>query len=280
VPLSVSTSVPDSATRAAVLALSSSIEDEDGAPPLSDQALASLRSPDVVHVVLHDGARLIGYAQRSGGSLEVAGRPDAVDPLLDASLVGDVLIWTHGSRSRLVAALERRGLVPTRELHQLRLPLDGDHPLPSDPPLADGVIVRAFEPGRDDDAWLALNASSFARHPEQGGWRAGDLQARIDADWFDAAGFLLAERDSTLLGFHWTKVHPDGAGEVYVLGVAPEAQGLGLGQGLLVRGLRYLAGRGCPQVLLYTDGDNTAAIRLYEHTGFVKHDLDVQWRAA
>ena len=66
--------------------------------------------------------------------------------------------------------------------------------------------------------------------------------------WFDPAGFLLADRAGELLGYHWTKIHPDGLGEVYVLGIAPAAQGLGLGNALLVRGLRHLAGHGCPAV--------------------------------
>jgi ribosomal protein S18 acetylase RimI-like enzyme len=126
---------------------------------------------------------------------------------------------------------------------------------------------------------LAVNAAAFATHPEQGRWTQADLQARIDEPWFDAAGFLIAEgNDGSLLGYHWTKVHPDGAGEVYVLGVAPTAQTLGLGNALLVRGLRHLAGRGCTEVLLYVDGDNPAAMRLYERAGFHEHDLDVQWR--
>jgi mycothiol synthase len=97
--------------------------------------------------------------------------------------------------------------------------------------------------------------------------------------WFDAADFLVAERAGELLGFHWTKVHPDGAGEVYVLGVSPNAQGLGLGRALLVRGLRLLAAHGCPVVLLYVDGDNDTAMRLYERDGFTEYDLDVQWQA-
>src|SRR3954447_13504701 len=43
--------------------------------------------------------------------------------------------------------------------------------------------------------------------------------------WFDPAGFLLAERDRELLGFHWTKVHPDRLGGVYVPRIAPSAPG-------------------------------------------------------
>ena len=87
----------------------------------------------------------------------------------------------------------------------------------------------------------------------------------------------MAWRDAELVGFHWTKIHPDGAGEVYVIAVAPSAQGLGLGRVLLRLGLDSLYRRGCREVLLYVDGDNTGAMRLYERTGFRPHDLDVQW---
>jgi mycothiol synthase len=66
---------------------------------------------------------------------------------------------------------------------------------------------------------------------------------------------------------------------VYVLGVDPSAQGLGLGAVLLLRGLAYLRERGCPDVLLYVDASNTGAMRLYERYGFRQHDLDVQWHS-
>jgi mycothiol synthase len=277
VPLTAATSVPDDATAADVRALAASVEQVDGAPPLSDQALSQLRSPDTVHVVMRADAELVGYAQRAGESLEVVAAPQAVGPLLDATAVGEVRIWSHGRHSRLAPVLAERGFRSVRELLQLRRPLDAEHPLPPDPPLADGVAVRAFVPGRDDEAWLAVNAAAFAHHPEQGGWTAGDLQARVDSDWFDPAGFLLAERDGELLGYHWTKVHPDGLGEVYVLGVAPAAQGLGLGSALLVRGLHHLADRGCPAVLLYVEGDNAGALSLYRKAGFTEFDVDVQW---
>ncbi len=276
----VSTTVLDSAplddpTRAAVLRLATLIESADGAPPLSDQALAHLRSPVVRHYVARDSDRVVGYAQRDGEGAEVAAEPSAVGPLLDAVTTSGLLVWSHGKRSRLAAPLAERGYDKVRELHQLRRALAE---LPPDPPLPGGVAVRAFRPGADDGPWLAVNAAAFAHHPEQGRWTQADLAARMAEPWFDPAGFLLAERDGELLGYHWTKVHPDGAGEVYVLGVSPVAQGLGLGNALLVRGLRHLAAAGCPDVLLYVDGDNPGALRLYERAGFRSHDLDVQWR--
>jgi mycothiol synthase len=269
------TAVPDEPTRAAVLRLAAAIEEADGAPPLSDQALTRLGAAEVAHVVARDGSRVVGYAQRDVDSAEIVAEPSVVPALLDAVDAPGLLVWSHGQRSRLSGVLADRGFERVRELHQLRRPLSG---LPADPSLAQGVMVRPFRPGNDDAAWLAVNAAAFADHPEQGRWTQADLGAREAEPWFDPAGFLLAERDGRLLGYHWTKVHPDGAGEVYVLGVAPEAQGMGLGNALLVRGLRHLAEEGAPEVLLYVDGDNPGALRLYERAGFRRHDLDVQWR--
>lgn len=265
---------PDTATSAEVVRLARRIEAEDGAPPLSDQTLSHLHSPAVDHAVLRADGRLAGYAQRDGDSAELATTVSALGDLLDHLDRPGLRVWAHGRRSRLVPVLEARGWARARELHQLRRPLGT---VPAEPPLPAGVAVRPFVVGRDDDAWLVVNAAAFAAHPEQGRWTAADLQARIAEEWFDPAGFLLAERGSELLGYHWTKVHPDGAGEVYVLGISPAAQGLGLGNALLVRGLRHLAGRGCPTALLYVDGDNAGAIRLYERAGFGPFDLDIQW---
>ena len=279
-------SAPDRLTddeRAAVSLLASEVERRDGAPPLSDQALTRLASAEVVHLMLTDGASgrssLTGYAQVDGRNLEVVGDESAAAELLDAALERqpDPLVWSHGNRSSLQQALDARGFVRIRTLHQLRR--DAAEPLP-DVPLPAGISLRPFAVGRDEDAWLRVNAAAFAHHPEQGEWTADDLRAREEEPWFDPAGFLLAERDGSVIGFHWTKVHEDGNGEVYVLGVDPAAQGLKLGKALLVAGLRLLADRGCPQVLLYVDEDNAAAMQLYERTGFRRFDADSQWRRA
>lgn len=111
-----------------------------------------------------------------------------------------------------------------------------------------------------------------------------DLEARMAEDWFDAEGFLLAvrEADGTLLGFHWTKVHPGiGAhppmGEVYVVGVTPEAQGMGLGKALTIAGIEHLHGKGLQAIMLYVDGDNAAAVALYRKLGFTRWDVDVMY---
>ena len=270
-----SSDIPDAATRRAILELARRIESEDGAPPLSDDALTQLSSPEAAHAVARDADRVVGYAQRRESSAEIAAQPSVIDELLDAIAEPGLLVWSHGRKSRLAAALDGGGFVRDRELYQLRRSLDG---LPADPPLPPDVVVRAFRPGQDEDAWLAVNAAAFASHREQGRRTRSELSALMAEPWFAAEDFLLAERGGALLGYHWTKVHGAGLGEVYVLGIGPDAQGLGLGNALLVRGLRHLAGRGCDTVLLYVDGDNAGARRLYERAGFTEHDLDIQWR--
>jgi mycothiol synthase len=174
----------------------------------------------------------------------------------------------------------------TRVLWQLRRPLA--EPLPPDPALPPGVTVRTFQPGRDDEAWVAVNARAFATHPEQGALTLDDLHRRMREPWFDPAGFFLAERDGVLVGFHWTKVHggahehDDGhghepIGEVYVVGVDPSAQGGGLGRALVLRGLRHLQEQGLPDVLLYVEADNAPAVRLYTSLGFAHWSTDVMF---
>lgn len=267
--------------RTDVRVIAATVEQRDGAPPLSDQGLLQLDQsrPGLLHVVARAGTELAGYAQLDGLAAEVVDGRQASLALLaeaEARTGAGLLVWSHGQRSPVGPAAEARGYVRDRVLWQLRRPLAD---LPPAPPLPEGVRIRAFEPGRDEDAWLAVNAAAFADHPEQGKWTRRDIEAREREPWFDPAGFLLAERPSgELLGYHWTKVHPDGLGEVYVLGVSPTTQGMRLGSSLLLAGLAHLARSGIAQVLLYVEESNGTAMRLYEKFGFGRHDRDVQYR--
>jgi mycothiol synthase len=184
------------------------------------------------------------------------------------------------------------GFRQSRALWQMRRSLYAPLPAPSWPT---GVTVRTFEPGRDDAAWVEVNAVAFADHPEQGQWTLDDLHRRMGEPWFDPAGFFLAWRADQLVGFHWTKVHGgddphevdgphahdghghDPIGEVYVVGVAPSEQGNGLGKALTLVGLRHLRSRGLPAAMLYVDADNESAIRLYTRLGFTRWETDVMF---
>lgn len=266
----------DQAGAAAVRTLAGRIEARDGQPPLSDRALTHLTSTTVRHALAYDGVELVGYAQLVAASAEIALADDRGAALLEAIAAEIGEIWSHGTRSPLRTLLSERRFRPARVLHQLRRPGNLEVPATEPPP---GIVVRTFRVGQDEAAWLAVNAGAFAHHPEQGQVSRADLTALEAESWFAADGFFLAWRDEQLLGYHWTKVHPGGDGEVYVLGVSPAAQGLGLGRVLLNLGLAHLAGVGCPQVLLYVDDSNTAALRLYESVGFARFDADTQWVA-
>ena len=113
------------------------------------------------------------------------------------------------------------------------------------------------------------------------------LAERMAEAWFDPEGLLLAvDEDERLLGFHWTKVHwvkggPD-LGEVYVVAIDPSTQGRGPGRQLTLAGLHHLVEKGVPEVHLYVESDNAAALAVYGRLGFEHQasDTHVQYTAA
>jgi mycothiol synthase len=282
------------ADRDAVLELVARATPSDAATPISEHILMRLKhgsadsSPRDVggrHVLLYDADLLVGYSHLESDHdawiAEVAlTEPDCAGPLVDAIVEqgGDtVQIWGRGEKSVLATVLPDLGFHPARVLVQMHRPLD--LPLP-DAVWPAGVAVRTFEVGRDEDAWLAVNNAAFAHHPDQSNWTRDDIAEREQESWFDPAGFFLAEDASGLLGFHWTKVHQpkksgqQPIGEVYVVGVAPAAQGRKLGAALTLVGLHHLRDLGLPAVKLYVEADNTPAVSLYDRLGFTRWNVD------
>jgi mycothiol synthase len=282
-----------------VLALLRAATATDGVRPISEEAELRLRHGNHGHDVLvrtPDGAP-VGYARLDDGGAELVVHPEhrrqgvggrVLDLVLEAAGDGPLSVWAHGDLPGSAELLTSRGFSRARVLLQMRRDLAGVDPGPR-PALPDGVRVLTFRPGRDEEAWLRVNARAFATHPEQGRMTRADLELRQAESWFDPAGFLMAWRgdpdaDGELLGFHWTKVHPpgdvadDAVGEVYVLGIDPGAQGLRLGAALTDLGLAYLRGRGLSEVLLYVEEENAAAVRLYLSRGFRRFSVDVAWQ--
>ncbi len=175
--------------------------------------------------------------------------------LLHTALARIPAVWAHGDLPAARSLASRAGLVRTRELLQMRRPLTREWAAEqvAAAGVADGVRLRTFVPGQDEEDFLGVNARAFEWHPEQGRLDLAALHAEMAQPWFDPAGFFLAvDRNDRVLGFHWTKVHPGhplALGEVYVLGVDPLAtvDGVpvrGLGAPLLAAGLNHLAGIG------------------------------------
>jgi mycothiol synthase len=261
----------------------------DGVDPVSEAAALRLHRPGTgVHLLAHDSAgTLVGYAgldeRAERRTAEFAVHPDhrrrGVGAALLAALLdrvaGPLWVWAHGEHPAALCLAQRAGLVRRRELFQLRRGLTD--PIPPRV-LPDGLALRAFVPGEDEAAVVRVNDRAFAWHPEQSRWDTHELKVREAQPWFDPKGFLLAvDPADRLLGFHWTKVHPDGLGEVYVLAVDPDAQGTGLGGALTAAGLTHLREQGAPEAMLYVESDNVAALRTYQKLGFARHHTDVEF---
>nr|WP_225954419.1 mycothiol synthase [Kibdelosporangium phytohabitans] len=185
-------------------------------------------------------------------------------------------IWSHRDHPGAARLAGKLGFQRVRELHRMGMDFGAEEF--AEPVLPDGVRLRAFVTGQDEQAVVAVNARAFSWHPEQGGLTVDDVRATEREDWFDPAGFFLAvDAQDEVVGFHWTKVHPDSTGEVYVVGVDPAAQGGGLGKALTLAGLRHLRGLGLPRVILYVESDNTVAIAVYRKLGFGLLDAGVQY---
>jgi mycothiol synthase len=288
-----------------VATLAAAAGDADGVLPLSEHVMLHLRhGGDVpaVHLLIHSpNRRLVAYAHVDttdavdGASAELVVHPmyrrhglgralvmAATDAAAEHDPASRLRLWAHGDHPSASALALSLGFERYRVLLQLRRSLHAPVPAPE---LPAEVEIRPFAPGDDDGAWLAVNARAFAAHPDQGRWTLTDLRVRMAEPWFDPTGFLMAWRGRDLLGFHWTKVHGlesghdhDPIGEVYVLGVDPAAQGIGLGAALTLAGLRYLRGRGLEQVMLYVDESNPGAVGLYRRSGFVRWTTDVCFR--
>ena len=296
----------------------------DGVAPVGEQVLRELGQERTEHLLVAYPGRddgIAGYLNLSSpGDADAAMAELVVHPRARRGGIGAAMgraalaktagrnrFWAHGTLPPAQATAAALGLVPVRELVQMRRSLRG---VP-EPRIPDGVRIRTYAGTTDDAELLRVNNAAFAYHPEQGGWTAAQLEERRSEPWFDPAGLFLAfdagpggdrqrggagrsgsplinpsGQEDRLLGFHWTKVHPDqaGLGEVYVLGVDPSAQGRGLGQVLTAVGIASLAERlagpniaGEPTVLLYVESDNVAAVRTYERLGFTTYSVDTAY---
>ncbi len=282
-----------------VTRLHDDVEAVDGHPSLGDAVWRDLDQPlepASAGILATDDGRAVGFAYvyrsdsfspphwaagmvvhpgvRGGPGVEVALLERAVEHVAAAG-GGLVVLWVLEPDRTDDEAAAGAGFRHQRDLLQQRVPL----PLGEEPRWPPGVEVRPFVPGQDDAAWLTVNNRAFADHPEQGGWVEATLERRIAEPWFDSKGFLLAFDADGLAGYCWTKVHPatdadPELGEIFVIGVDPSRQGSGLGKALVVAGLSHLADRGILTGMLFVDGDNEAALRLYASLGFTTHRMD------
>lgn len=268
---------PDDSVRALLLAA----READGTPEVDADGPLPREFRGGRHLHATDGDSLVGYAHVDIGGdafgnqiVELVVHPAHRNKGVGTALVDEVLtidsplrLWSHRDHPAAARIAEHKNLARVRELLLMRL--DNDVPLP-EPRWREGTSVRAFVPGQDETGMVAVNKRAFDWHPEQGMLTEADVVATERESWFDPDGFFLATDNNTdkIVGFHWTKVHADNTGEVYVVGVDPDAQGGGLGTALTLAGLHYLRERGVNDIILYVESDNTPAVAVYTRLGF------------
>lgn len=268
-----------------VLEIAARAEQEDGAGSLDEATLMALRAGELTTHVVAGGFTLLKPAPRTEMTLVVdpdfrrQGLGAALLTRIEHSTDGPLAAWSHGNHPAAARLAERHGWERIRDLWVMRRSLrSGAGVLPA-PPVREGVLVRTYTDA-DRDEVLRVNAAAFDYHPEQSLMDAENLAARMAEPWYDPEGFLVAERvedgepTGQLLGFHWTKTHTPSLGEVYLVGVDPAAQGMGLGRMLTLAGLHSLEARRIEDVLLYVESDNEPAIRTYSKLGFTHDEAD------
>ncbi|WP_410170857.1 mycothiol synthase [Corynebacterium pygosceleis] len=280
--------------------LAAAAADHDGVEPFSEQFLLGLDDGGARghrHVIaLTDSGELIGAAASDGATAELFVAPErrrrGVGTALFRELAGrhgTDTVWAHGDLPAAVSFCRSQGLTPVRELLVMAV-TGADLATAAEVPEHTGTRIldltesrRRYGADTVDAEWLRVNNEAFDWHPEQGGWDRDALTRGRDTDWFDPGGVLLlwscgeGREDGAghpeLAGFHWTKWHGDdgsgtAVGEVYVVGLADDSRGRGLGGPLIAAGLRHLHRRGADEVILYVEADNTAAVTAYERLGF------------
>lgn len=298
----------ESALLSEVRELLDRAHETDGVEAFSEGFRKELgRASTHVHwALLIDGSPRALAAHAPDGSAELVVDPSArgnghgkemAETVLNAR--PDSGLWAHGDLPAARALASRLSLTPTREL--LVMALDGPAlqevggARSAAESLDEGLIELSYPDsvarwGRDavERAWLDVNNEAFSWHPEQGGWTMDALHDAMDTEWFDPDGVRLLWVDAhsgesdherpvagksdselpALAGFHWTKRHCADLGEVYVVGLASEFRGRGLGDLLMRAGLKHLVSGGSRRVILYVEADNGPAVRRYEQMGF------------
>lgn len=282
-------------SRDAVRVLLDAATAHDGVAALDEAARLALDGAGARHFLLEEEGTALAYASvLADGTVQgmvypAHRRRGHGTALLEAALAErpDAGVWAHGALEGSLAFLTSAGLVETRRLLTLHRALGPDaEPLPAAPgSTLPGLTLGTFDPERDADAWVGVNARAFASHPEQGALTRADLDQRMAQPWFDAGDMVVGRRGDELVGFVWAKreVAGDAAtapsdAEIYVVATDPSVQGHRVGTVLLAASLERLAAAGVPGVELYVEADNAPALRLYEAWGFTVSGRDVQMR--
>ena len=265
----------------------------DGHPPLSEAKTTALHNPERWMMIADEDAvvavAVVATHRQNDGSVhwtfETAVERSMRFPAFEDRVLSEVLSlvppgaqtsgWSR--RPSLDASLERIGFSAVRSLSEVALVL----PIESSPTATEqDFVVRSFN---DDDVetLVSINAAAFGDHREAGSLDRGEVESLMKEPWFDRDGLLFHEVGGVVAGFCWTKVHDNGEGEIYRIGVDPQFHSLGIGRQIVLAGLEHLATkRACSTGFLWVDEANAPAMGLYHAIGFTTRSRNREFAPA
>lgn len=269
----------------ALRGLVAAITEHDGISPINESAslgIEGAREADFYFMGKRSDPHGFVVCDERDGTLLVGVHPHHRRAGIGTELLTEALrahpesaAWAFGTLPGAPQLAARVGMAPVRELLRMEKPVTGPGPAASAP---SPYTIETYTPA-DREQVVAVNAAAFAHHPEQGRLTVAEFDDLTRQPWFDPAGLFVAKSDGAVAGFHWTKRHPEGLGEVYVIAVAPEHEGRGLGRVLLEAGLNHLAQQGDSRIQLYVEGDQKRVVQLYHNAGFEIVQTDTSYRA-
>jgi mycothiol synthase len=254
----------------------------DGLPALSEHKGVRLGgAEDAVVAAWGVAGRLVAVSVAAAyegdephWALEVAMGPDDRTDDLERAAIDAAASTVPVSASLWVQRAEQVNAAKALGYHELRRVVRMEGPIPSGPVPSDVELGR---PGEDEDsALIEVHNRAFAGHREASGLTERGLDELRAMPWYDPDGVVTATIDGRLAGFCWTKLHPNGDGEVYLLAVDPAGRGLGVGELLARAGYDHLRERGARRATLWVDGENDRAIALYRRLGLEPTHANVE----
>jgi len=165
----------------------------------------------------------------------------------------------------------RLGFKFIRYFYELQLDLNNIR-LPDFEP--SGYIIRRLEPDEADKLTLIQNrafADSWGFNPNT----PDEIAYRINLSSCSPENIMMAYLKNNPIGYCWTRImledNPAAGGmkgEIHMLGVDPAYRKKGIGRNVLLAGLADLKSKGVTIVELTADGEEPAALGLYESVGF------------
>ncbi|WP_170315462.1 GNAT family N-acetyltransferase [Nakamurella deserti] len=229
-------------------------------------AFAELSTPERAEAVVAPAVRGLGIGSVLAGWLERR----AVEH--GSVIVGQTLASQHHGAVQL---LRSRGYAPRWTSWVLRLPPTAQIVQPA---LPAGWVIRAFLPGRDEQAAYRTVEDAFGEWPHRPPVTYDDWAAMIlGRPRFQPWQLLLAtDPEGAVRGVAALALSDDGQGWIEQLAVARDHRGRGLGRALLAAGFAATRDHGARDAMLSTDS-RTGALDLYLHVGMVVQAEFVQW---